>query len=308
MNAPFVRPTLALVLSVVLFSVLAPDTFFQASTALALFRQSCVVLLVAVGATCIIAQGGIDLAVGSQVALGTVVVALALRSGFSPVLAVTAAVLLIGATGLLAGGLVTSLGVPPFIVTLALMTLLRGTAKALANEQKVDVEPAGLERLMEPADALFGVAPGVVVALGLAVVVGVALHRTPIGLHVFAVGSSERTARLCGISPARIRLLAYGVGAVLAGVASVLEFATLTVGDPTDSAGLELSAIAASVVGGASLSGGEASIAGTVAGALLMAVVRVGCTHMGLSNWVQEVLTGAIIFGAVAADRFRRRP
>src|SRR5207237_4772223 len=119
------------------------------------------------------------------------------------------------------------------------------------------------------------------------------------GRHVFAIGSNERTARLCGVPVERVKTGVYTLSAALAGLAGIMEFATLTVGDPTDSVGLELEVIAAAVIGGASLSGGEGSIAGSMAGACLMTVIRTGGTHVGLPGWVEEIVTGAIIVVAV---------
>jgi ribose transport system permease protein len=133
-----------------------------------------------------------------------------------------------------------------------------------------------------------------------------ALHLTRFGRHVAAIGSSERTALLCGVRVGRVKVAVYTLAAALAGLAGVMEFATLTVGDPTDSLGLELEVIASVVIGGGSLSGGEGSILGALLGAMLMTVIKTGCTHLGLSNWVQELLTGGIIVVAVTLDRWRR--
>jgi ribose transport system permease protein len=132
------------------------------------------------------------------------------------------------------------------------------------------------------------------------------LSYTKLGRHAVAVGSNELTARLCGVPVSRVRLTIYALGGLLAGLAGILEFSTLTVGDPTDSVGLELEAIAAVVIGGGSLSGGQGSVAGTLIGALLLTVIKAGCTHMGMPNWIQEILTGAIIIIAMTLDRIRQ--
>jgi ribose/xylose/arabinose/galactoside ABC-type transport system permease subunit len=148
---------------------------------------------------------------------------------------------------------------------------------------------------------------GVWLAGAVAGLAAVVLEYTVFGRHVVAIGSNEQTARLCGVPVVAVRIAVYTTAGALAGLAGLLEFATLTVGDPTDSIGLELEVIAAVVIGGASLSGGQGSIIGALIGALLMTVIATGCTHVGLPNWVQEILTGAIIVVAVALDRFRQR-
>jgi ribose transport system permease protein len=133
------------------------------------------------------------------------------------------------------------------------------------------------------------------------------LLYTVLGRHVVATGSNLATARLCGIRTARVTVVVYVLGGLLAGLAGLLEFATLTVGDPTDSLGLELEVIAAVVIGGGSLSGGQGSVAGTLVGALLLTVIKTGSTHVGLPNWVQEIVTGVIIVLAMGIDRYRTR-
>jgi ribose transport system permease protein len=133
------------------------------------------------------------------------------------------------------------------------------------------------------------------------------LVYTRLGRHVFAIGSNEQTARLCGVAVDRVKVIVYALGGAFAGVAGVLQFSRLTVGDPTVAVGVELDVIAAVVIGGGSLSGGEGSILGAIVGALIMTVIRSGCAQMGLPNWVQEMVTGFIIVLAVAIDRWRQR-
>jgi ribose/xylose/arabinose/galactoside ABC-type transport system permease subunit len=235
------------------------------------------------------------------------VVASMLKSGASPWLASSCGVAAAAMTGLCNGLLVTRLRLAPFIVTLGSMSVLRGIAKGLANEQKIDADARGLDALLSPGSGVFAVLPaGVFIALGIAAMVAFMLTYTRFGRHIYAVGSNEATARLAGIDVARVRVVVYTVAAALVGIAGIMEFSTLTVGDPTDSVGLELEVIAAVVIGGASLVGGEGSIAGSLVGAFLMTVIKTGCTHLGLSNWVQEIVTGVIIVVAVAFDRVRR--
>ncbi len=303
---PWFGPLLALLCVYALFSALTPDTFLRTLNLVTMLRQTVVVAIVAVGMALIIVQGGIDLSVGSTVALVTVVVAKALQHGASPMLALGYGLLLGAAAGLLNGALVVALRITPFIATLGTMSALRGLAKGLADEQKIDAPARGMDDWMAilPGERL--VPSGVWLALAAAVTCALLLGYTRLGRHAVAVGSNEHTARLCGVSVTRVRLAIYTLGGLLAGLAGTLEFSTLTVGDPTDSVGLELEAIAAVVIGGGSLSGGQGSVAGTMLGALLLTVIKAGCTHVGMPNWIQEILTGAIIVVAMTLDRVRQ--
>lgn len=296
-------PLVALVVVYLLFAAASPDTFLRTANLLTMARQTVVVATCALGMTLIIVTGGIDLSVGSTVALTTVVVAKLLRGGSSPSVAVLAAILLAAAIGAVVGVLVGRFKMMPFVVTLGAMTAIRGTAKGLAAEQKIDADPRGLDRLLSASLT----APGIWIALALAAAVAALLGTTRFGRHVYAVGSNEAAARLCGIDPAKVKIGVYALAGVLAGVAGVMEFSTLTVGDPTDSVGLELEVIAAVVIGGAPLAGGEGSVVGSVLGALLITVIKTGAVHMGMPSWVQEIATGAIIVAAVALDRARHR-
>jgi ribose transport system permease protein len=151
------------------------------------------------------------------------------------------------------------------------------------------------------------VAPGVWITLALAVVTAVALHRTVFGRHVFAIGSNESTARLCGVSVPRTRLLMYALAGVFVGVAGLFQFSVLEEGDPTGGVGKELRIIAAVVIGGGSLSGGRGSVLGTLCGALLMAVIDNGCSMLQIADPVQDLILGAIIISAVTLDQARQR-
>ncbi len=304
---PWFAPLVALALVYGLFCALTPDTFARPETFAVMIRQTAVVAVAALGMTVVIAQGGIDLSVGSGVALTTVLVATLLKQGFGPLAAAAAAGAGLGAAGLVAGLAITRLRVTPFIVTLGTMSVLRGAAKGLAAERTVAAEPRGLERLLAPAGGPAFLAPvGVWLALALAGLVAALLHYTRFGRYVYALGSSEATARLAGVDVGRVRVAVYALAGLLTGLAGVLEFSELTVGDPTVAAGLELEVIASVVIGGASLAGGEGGVAGTLIGAFLMTVIRTGSNHLGLSNWVQEIGTGLIIVLAVAFDRVRR--
>jgi len=296
-------PLLALLVVYAIFAVITPHySFLRTQNLLTMSRQTVVVAICALGMTLVIVTGGIDLSTGSLVALTTVIVAKLLKGGASPVLAISVALAVAAVVGAVIGTFVGRLRMMPFVVTLGAMTALRGAAKGLASEQKIDCDPRGLDHVLEASLS----APGIWIALALAILVAGLLDYTRFGRHVLAVGSNEAAAKLVGIDAARVKIIVYTLSSLLVGVAGVMEFSTLTVGDPTDSAGLELEVIAAVVIGGAPLAGGEGSIVGSVFGALLMTVIRTGAVHMGMPSWVQEIVTGIIIFVAVAIDRARR--
>jgi ribose transport system permease protein len=298
---PWLGPLLAVVIVFAVFAALTPDTFLRTQNLLTMARQTVVVGICALGMTLVIVTGGIDLSTGSLVALTTVVIARLLKHGSSPAVAVLVALAVAAAVGAVIGVLVGRFRMMPFVVTLGAMTILRGAAKGLADEQKIDCDPKGLETILS-ADAS---APGLWIALALAVLTAGLLGYTRFGRHVFAVGSNEAAARLCGIDPVRVKILVYTLSSFLVGVAGLMELSTLTVGDPTDSVGLELDVIAAVVIGGAPLAGGDGSVVGSVFGALLMTVIKTGAVHEGMPSFSQEIATGLIIVVAVAIDRAR---
>jgi len=295
---------LALVLA--LFGALIGPQFFRAANLELVARQTVIVCVAALGMTMVIVSGGIDLSVGSVVALSTVVTAILLRT-FDPALSALGAVAAGGVCGVINGLLITQLRVVPFIVTLGTMLLIRGAAKGLAEERRIEAPLTWLNGLLRTARDGSGVLlpTGIWITLILAVVVAVTLRYTRFGRHLFALGSNERTARLCGVRISRTRIFVYAIGGALAAVAGVMEFSKLSVGDPTVANGLELDVIAAVIIGGGSLSGGRGSVGGTLAGAAIMAVIEIGCSQQGLPNWVQQIVTGSIIVGAVALDRWR---
>jgi ribose transport system permease protein len=302
-------PLAGLALVVLLFTALRPGQFATAGNLEIMLLQTAVVATAALGMTLVIASGGIDLSVGAQIALATVTLASLLARGWSPAAALLATVVGGLACGGLIGGLVTGLRLPPFIVTLGMWGGLRGLAKGLAGETMVVAPATWLNDLLTalPPERRWLLVPaGVWLTILLAVAVAVVLQTTWLGRHILAIGSSEPTARLCGVAVERTKLVVYALAGALAAVAGVLQYAYLTVGDPTTALGMELDVIAAVVIGGASLAGGRGSVAGTLVGALIMTAVANGCTKLDLPNWVQEIVTGVIIVTAVALDRFRR--
>ena len=301
-------PLLGLLLVYAVFAWLIGPQFFRPVNLELIARQTAIVCTAALGMTMVIVAAGIDLSVGSIIALSTVVIALLLKRDVSPLLAALGGVAGAALCGLANGVLITRLKVVPFIVTLGTMLIVRGAAKGLADERRIEAPATWLNGLLRTVEAGRGLVlpPGIWILAVLALLVAGVLRYTVFGRHLFAIGSNERTARLCGVRVERVKVAVYTISAALAGVAGVMQFAKLSVGDPTVAVGLELDVIAAVIIGGGSLTGGNGTVLGTVLGATIMSVVAIGCSQHGLANWVQQIVTGGIIVLAVALDRWRQ--
>jgi ribose transport system permease protein len=303
-------PVLGLVIVVAIFALMsdAPAQYLSVRNLRIVLAQTVIVALGAIGMTLIIVSGGIDLSVGSAIAFTGVVTAVLLRDGASPLVAVLAGVSMGGLVGLINGLAITRLKVMPFIATLGMLGVARGAAKWLAGQQTVNVPHTWVNELAVtfPTPSWLVVAPGVWLTLLLAIAATVMLRNTVFGRRIFAIGSNEAAARACGVATDRIKVWIYGLAGLLFGLSGVTQMSRLRQGDPTVAIGTELDIIAAVVIGGGSLSGGEGTIAGAMIGALTMAFLRNGSQQMGWPNYIQEIMIGVIIVLAVAADRVRR--
>jgi ribose transport system permease protein len=281
-----------------------------------------IVATVAFGMTLIMISGGIDLSVGYVVSLVTVVTVLVYRWASSiPELSETAslwAILAGSGTGALAGlgngVLITLFRVAPFVVTLGMMCAARGLARSLSGGQPVYFPdtlnpPAWVRWLgaLQPRPRWMGLPPGPWMVFFLALAAALLLRFTVLGRYIYALGSSEPTARLCGIKVARTRILIYFLAGLLTGWAGILQTARSESGNFADQAGMELDVIAAVVIGGGSLTGGEGTIIGTLVGALLLQVLENGCTKLQLPREIRFMLIGAIIVGVGALNSWRQR-
>jgi len=311
-----VAPLSGLLFVVLLFWIYGliakPDAAFLSGFRMALIaKQTAIVGVGALGMTVIVASGGIDLSVGSILALTSVVLASALRAGVPPLAALALTLATGTAAGALNGALVTWLKLVPFIVTLGTMLLFRGLAEQVSEQKKIAADaPEWLATLLDPplAGSWQLVSPGVWIVIALGLALALVLRSTVFGRHVFALGSSEATARLCGLPVARLKIAVYALGGAFMAVAGVFEFDNLNrQASPSSGGGLELEVIAAVVIGGGSLSGGRGSVLGSLAGALMMTTLRSGCVFAEVPDPVQKIVVGAIIVGAVAIDRLRQR-
>jgi ribose transport system permease protein len=294
-----------LIVVAITFGLLVGAQFYGPGNLELMARQTAIVCVAAIGMTIVIAAGGIDLSVGSMIALTTVAIALALKAGWGPGAAAVAGIGAAALCGLVNGVLITQLKVVPFIVTLGTMLIVRGAAKGLAEERRIEAPFTWLNDLLRTQRGPALLPAGIWGVVAAAIVVAAVLRYTRFGRHVFAIGSNERMARLCGVAIPRTKIVVYTLSGLLTGMAGLLQFSKLSVGDPTVGVGAELDVIAAVIIGGGSLTGGRGSVAGTMMGATIMTIIQIGCSQKGLANWVQQIVTGVIIVAAVALDRVR---
>jgi ribose transport system permease protein len=284
--------------------------FISVANLKTVLAQTVIVGIGTLGMTMIIISGGIDLSVGSSVALTSVLGATLLVKGWPALVVVLMTIGAGGLIGLINGTIIASLRMMPFIVTLGMMGVARGVAKWVAGNQTVNSpanSPINNLMKMEDLDHFLPLPMGVWIALALALAMIVVMRQTVFGRYIFAIGSNEATARLCGIRVPLQKVFIYSLGGLFFGASGLMQMTRLTQGDPSGAVGLELDMIAAVVIGGASLSGGTGSILGSVVGALIIQVLRNGSSLMNWPTFTQEIIIGAVIILAVALDKLRQQ-
>ncbi len=290
---------------VALFGTLA-DHFLSATTLTTVASRLPALAVVAAGMTLVIIAGGIDLSVGSVMALSGAVLGVAIVQWGWPLAAAIPVAILTGALAGLGTGLVTvGLGIPSFLVTLGSLEICRGLTYAVCDSRTLFIG-AAIRPLAQPMPIL-GIPPTVPVALAVVVAAQAILSRTVFGRHLVAIGASEPAVRLAGIDTSTPRVAVFVLSGALAGLAAVFASARLGSADPNAGAGLELAAIAAVVIGGTSLSGGSGSVVGSLLGVLVIATLEAGLAQLGASEPLKRIVTGGAIIAAVAADALRRR-
>lgn len=297
-------PFASLIALCVLIAALEPR-FLSSGNLAGVVRQVAVITIMAVGMTIVMISGGIDLSVGSVMALAGVAGAFAMASGL-PIMAGIAIAVATGAVcGLMNGAAVAALRIPPFIVTLGAMGIYRGLTLLATDGTAVVGLPSEFGYLAE--GNVLGIVPvPLIVVLAVAVAAHFLLVNTLSGRYCYAIGSNIEAARYAGVRVSRYQIIFYAILGVLSGLAGAIESARLVTGQPTAGEGYELRVIAAVVIGGGSLSGGQGTVIGTIIGALIMGVLANGANLLGISSFTQQVVIGAVIVLAVTFDQFQR--
>jgi ribose transport system permease protein len=301
---------------------LTSGAFFSLGNGITIALQVTSIGLLGIGATCVIIAGGIDLSVGSVLALSGVLAALGVRDLGLPVpLGMLAGIFAGALCGLANGLLVTRLRLPPFIATLGVMLVARGLALQITGARAVsglgeafgELGNGALLRVVREGDDGFpavvfpGIPYPVILLAAIALAVGFVLNRTVFGRHIYAVGSNAEAARLSGVDVAGIVTLTYVISGALAGLTGCVLMSRLVTAQPNEGVMYELDAIASAVIGGTSLVGGVGSIAGTAIGAFVIGILRNGLNMNGVSAFVQQIVIGLVILFTVWIDQLRNR-
>jgi ribose transport system permease protein len=284
----------------------------QTNSLLGLAKQTAVYAIIAIGMTMVIITAGIDLSVGSLVALASVTTALVIQkfgggvdtSAMVMLLAFAAGIAVCAAAGLFTGFMVTAFRLPSFIVTLGVMMMARGLALRLVHGESISL-PQSLSWL--GSGRMLGVPNSVWLMFALYGIAHVVMSRTVFGRYIYAIGGNAEAARLSGVPVRRVQFAVYVICGALAGLGGIVETSTLTTGDPTLGKEYELQVIAAVVVGGASLMGGRGKIFGTLIGAFIIAVIQKGMNLTGIQSFDQKIVLGGVLLAAVLIDTLKRR-
>ena len=297
------------------------SAFFSMSNGMSVALQVTSIAYLGIGATCVIITGGIDLSVGSVLALSGVVAALAVKAGVPVPLGMVLGILVGALCGAINGFFITNLKLPPFIATLGMMLVARGVALQITGARPVSglgdefgvLGNGALFRIVKETtngfpDVVFpGIPYPVIIMVVLAVLVSIMLSRTTFGRHIYAVGSNAEAARLSGVNVARVTLSTYVISGALAGLAGCVLMSRLVTAQPNEGVMYELDAIASAVIGGTSLIGGIGTISGTAIGAFVIGILRNGLNMNGVSSFVQQIIIGVVILLTVWIDQMRNR-
>lgn len=310
---------LAGLLLLVLAFAVTSNAFLTMSNGVTIALQTSTIAFLGLGATCVIITGGIDLSVGSVLALSGVIAGLAVKAGFPVPIAMLFGVIAGGVCGTVNGLVITRMRLPPFIATLGMMMVARGLALQFTGARAIsglgesfgELGNGSLWRVVEegangfPRVIFPGIPYPVILMIVLAIVVAVILQKTTFGRHLYALGSNEEAARLSGVNVSRTKIGAYLLSGLLAGLCGCVLMSRLVTAQPNEGVAYELDAIAAAVIGGTSLAGGVGTISGTIIGAFIIGILRNGLNMNGVSSFIQMIIIGLVIIGTVWIDQMR---
>ncbi len=300
----------AVIVLFIIFSIVAKN-FFTPRSVLSLLLQTSAITIMGIGVTFAIITGGIDLSIGSVIALsGTIAVMVAIAG--VPIWLSMIIGLLVGALcGYINGLLITGLNLPPFIATLGMMMVARGVALTITNANAYPA-PDGFGELGNGAVLRLGPQfPGisypVIIMVIVAIIFSFILTKTKIGRYIYAIGSNEEAARLSGIKVNQYKIVAYVISGLLSGLVGIILASRMVTSQPNSADGYELNAIASAVIGGTSLMGGIGTITGTVIGSFIIGILSVGLTMAGANYFLQKIVIGLVVIGAVTIDQLKLR-
>jgi ribose transport system permease protein len=299
----------ALILLVAFFSLLSPP-FRSLNNLVTIALQTSIISYIGIGVTFAIITGGIDLGIGSVIALSSVVTGMAMAAGYPSPLAILFGLIVGVICGLFSGFVITKMKLPPFIATLGTMMIARGIALYVTNAAPITVT--------EPFFDMLGgtfLIPGlpmpipfpVIIMIIVAAIFGFVLRKTRLGRYAYAIGSNEEAARLSGLNIVRTKFMLYAISGFLAALAGIVLASRLSTAQATAGNGYEMDAIASAVIGGTSLMGGTGTIMGTMIGAFIIGVLRNGLNMMGVSSFIQQITIGGVIILAVYIDQLRNK-
>ena len=291
-----------LVLLLVILAILRPSFFFKTSTITQILSQSSVNILIALGEFFAILIAGIDLSVGSVVALSGMFMAKLMVSGTAPVLAVLLGVLMGALLGFINGILVNSTGLHPFIITLGTQAIFRGVTLIISDSSAVFGFPASFSRFM--AKRILYVPVAAIIAIAVALILAFLTRQTKLGRNIYALGGNRESAWYSGINIKLHTLIVFVISGICAGIAGVVLLGRVGSAEPAAATGFETYAIAAAIIGGTSFFGGKGKIFGVVMGGLIIGVINFGMNLLSVSSTLQQVVMGALIIGSVTLDRF----
>lgn len=295
----------AFLVMIIIFAIASPN-FLTANTMFTILKQVAITGIVSIGMTLVLLTGGIDLSVGSIAGVTAVTAAICLKNFELPIfLTCIIGLLLAVIYGAISGICVTKLNMPPFIATLGVQTSLRGLAYIVTGGLPVYGFTKAFSAFAQGTIA--GVPYPVILTIVLFIVFIIALSRTTIGRYLYGVGGNEEASRLSGINVTAIKVMAYSISGLLAGVAGLVLLSRTASGQPSAGNGYEMDAITAAVIGGVSLSGGEGRLPMVIIGVLLMGTLGTGMIMCGINDYVQQLVKGIVLIAAVAYSQFSQK-